>query len=169
MKHVFEQGYLDSLCGVYSVLNAERLINKSMQEDSQLLFNLIIDYLSRKRMLKDVILDGVNHKVISNIMKDVVADRIPYRQTNKRNFYTVKEWWHFSKLFLEEKENRAIILSIGGRENHLTVIERMTDRRMFLSDSSNMLIIRKSQCVIGYIDREKYVIYPSQTWYLGRE
>ena len=71
---------------------------------------------------------------------------------------------------MEEQPNRAVILSIGGLHDHLTVIQKMTDRMMVLFDSDGLKTIRKSSCKIqGYAKPDKYVIYYSQCWYLGKE
>ena len=44
----FEQGGLDSLCGLYSIVNAERVVNNTSNDDSLVLFNDIIAYLNKK-------------------------------------------------------------------------------------------------------------------------
>lgn len=173
MQYAFRQGFLDSLCGVYGIVNAEKIINKSNDERSQLIFNAIIEYLHKKRKLKEVIIEGINHKIISSIMFDVIGDMIPFSLTNKR-FHTMKEWWSFSKEFLLEKENRSILLSIGGREDHITVVKGMTDRSMQLFDSGangDIRSIRKLSCKLSgtYYGEDRYVVWPSQCWYLGRE
>jgi hypothetical protein len=170
MKRAFMQGELDSLCGMYSIVNADRIINNSSKEQSQELFNSIILYLAKKRMLTGVILEGTDHRVMTKVMRDVVGDRIPLQITNKRNFKNLKEWWKYSKNFLEEASNRSIIASIGGKQGHLTVIREMSERRMVLLDSSWLVIMKRIDCrFTDYAWEDKHVIYPSQCWYLGRE
>ena len=46
----YEQGGLDSLCGLYSIVNAERVINGSTYEESVALFNDIVAYLDNPGM-----------------------------------------------------------------------------------------------------------------------
>lgn len=173
VQHGFVQGYLDSLCGVYAIVNAEKKINKSTDDDSQKLFNSIIEYLSRKRVLKSAIIDGMNHRLITKIMFDVVGERIQYKTTNWR-YYSLKEWWIASLQHLTEGQNRGILLSVGGREDHITFVKGMTDRTMYLVDSGawgGIKTIRKSSCKLfgSYSKDDKYLIYPSQTWYLGKD
>jgi len=171
MIESFTQGYLDSLCGIYSIVNADKLVNKPSFIESQTLFNRIIEYLSSKKILKDIVIKGSDHKVMKQVIKKVANDNFPLQITNKRGIINLIDWWSYSKLFLEEKENRAIILSLGGREYHLTVIEKMGNGIMYLRDSSSLkATIRKSSCeMIGYTENDKYIIYPSQCWYLGKE
>ena len=38
----FQQGGLDSLCGLYSIVNAERFINRSVDDEAQQLFDDLI-------------------------------------------------------------------------------------------------------------------------------
>ncbi len=173
MQYAFKQGFLDSLCGVYGIVNAEKIINGSNDERSQLIFNSIVEYLSKKRILKDVLIGGINHKIISNIMFDVIGDMVPYSVTNKR-FHTLKEWWSYSREYLHEKDHRVILLSIGGREDHITVATGMTDRGIKLFDSGaygGIRSIRKSTCKLAgtYDGDDKYLLWPSQCWFLGKE
>lgn len=173
LQYAFVQGYLDSLCGVYGIVNAEKIINKSSNERSQEIFNSIIEYLSKKRILKEIIIKGINHKIISAIMYDVIRDTIPFTFTNKR-FHNKKEWWEFSKGFIEEKDNRTVMLSVGGREDHITVARHFTERSIHLFDSGaygGIRSIRKSACRLAgtYDLNDKYIIFPSQCWYMGRD
>lgn len=170
LKYPFQQGYLDSLCGIYSMLNANRLVNNVSYENSQPLFNYIISFLYKKRLLQRVIIEGINHRNFSNLMNAVGANLFPLMEANKKGFSKLNEWWEYTKQFMEEKPNRAVILSIGGLHDHLTVIQKMTDKMMILFDSDGFKTIRKSSCKIqGYSKPDKYVIYYSQCWYLGKE
>ncbi len=171
MIESFTQGYLDSLCGIYSIINADRVVNNSSFMESQTLFNNIIEYLSEKKILKDIVIIGSDHKVMKDLIKGVAGERFPLHITNKRGIIKVNDWWNYSRNFLEEKPNRAIIISLGGREYHLTVTNRISDRLIYLKDSSNVrAILRKSSCSLaGYTENDKYIIYPSQCWYLGKE
>ena len=45
----YEQGALDSLCGIYSIVNAMRVIRGLNNEESQELFKQIIGYLEDTR------------------------------------------------------------------------------------------------------------------------
>lgn len=171
MEQTLYQGYLDSLCGIYSILNADKIVNGTPEFGSQELFNDIIDYLDRRKILKETLLGGCDHKTLSKIIRTLENINFPLCKTNKRGIIKLNDWWKYSKEFLEGGQNRTIILSIGGRIYHLTVIERMTDRTIYLRDSSvGWRTIKKSMCrMAGYPETDKYIIYPSQCWYLGKE
>lgn len=167
----FQQGYFDSLCGIYSIINADKIVNNSTETESHELFYLLIDSLDYRGKLRDVIIEGSDHSIMKLLLNQIVNYRFPLRITNKRGIIKLNDWWQYSRQFLEDGKNRAIILSIGGKEQHLTVVERMTDRVLYLKDSSiGWKTIKKSTCrMIGYTETDKYIIYPSQCWYLGKE
>lgn len=167
----FVQGYLDSLCGLYSIVNAYKIINDATDKESASLFNEIIEYLNEKGTLKDIIIEGTDDRVITRIMADVVGYRIPWKmRLAKKEFKSLAHWWKFSRNFMEQKPNRAIILSLDGKTEHLTVINRITDRTLFLTDSSGISTIRRSMCKMkGYSEKDKYIIFPNECWYLGKD
>src|SRR5690242_11248738 len=57
----FQQGGLDSLCGLYSIINAERFINHSTDEETQRLFDDLIHYLARRKLLSKFLIGGIIH------------------------------------------------------------------------------------------------------------
>lgn len=171
MENVFYQGYLDSLCGIYSILNADKLVNRTSESESLGLFQEMVELLDLKGVLKDIVIYGSDHTIMKMLIKRLGKERFPVCITNKRGIIKLNDWWNYSQEFLAEGEHRAIILSLGGKVLHLTVIKRMTNRMIYLRDSSgNWTTIKKSDCkIMGYPDVDKYIIYPSQCWYLGKE
>lgn len=168
MKYPFAQGWLDSLCSVYGIVNAYRILYNATESESQELFNSIITYLSKKRMLRDTIINGTPYKRMVKIMNDVIGETIPIKESNKKNITTVNDWWNISTDFMNSGEKRVIILSVNGKQDHDTVVKTITDKAMLLFDSGGMKTIRKSQCKIkGYLKEDKYIIWPSQCWFLG--
>src|SRR3990170_1597387 len=81
----FQQGGLDSLCGLYSIINAERIINHSSDEETQMLFNDLIHYLSRRGLLSRFLIGGIMHTEMLVILNKVVGKQrisnvqIPWR------------------------------------------------------------------------------------------
>src|SRR5258707_13594028 len=55
----FQQGGLDSLCGLYSVVNAERIINRSSDDETQQLFNHLVNFLTRRGLLSKLLIGGI--------------------------------------------------------------------------------------------------------------
>lgn len=167
MKKPFQQGFFDGLCSVYSVCNSYQITNNASDEETEMLFREIIIYLQKKRKLSSTILDGMYASNLKKLIDEVVKVRfieVVYNY-NWRD-YTLDAFWMFSQRYLSEP-NTAMILSVGGRENHFTTVEKMTDKTMFLVDSSGLKRINKSQIKLqGYTKKDKYVVYPNQCFYL---
>ncbi|MCP4049268.1 MAG: hypothetical protein GY730_00990 [bacterium] len=70
----FYQGALDSLCGVYNIINAVKKTTKNI--DSENLFAEIINHLDNKKNLSEIMLKGINRQTLSGIFNDVVGDKV---------------------------------------------------------------------------------------------
>lgn len=158
----FNQGTLDSLCSVYAVVNAYKIVKNVSNEKSNEVFNEIILYLHKKKILKDTIIEGTSHKTMNKIVRDVMGDKFSEIITSYNwKEYALSAWWDFSKTY--SKNGYKIIVSFGGVRNHYSLLDRMTDKTMFMVDSNGLDKVRKRDCEIqGYDKDDKYVIYPSQ-------
>ena len=163
----FEQGGLDSLCGIYSIINAEKTINKTTLKESQELFNAMIDHLDRQRLLVPILTSGMLRKHIKSILDDVIGDRIPYK---KMHFAGVENpdlntYWNEIKSFLAPQ--RAVILCVDGFHDHWTVAKEISDNRIELFDSTGLRWINRANCTT-YDSRGKrhHIFYPAQTYFL---
>ena len=107
MPRIFTQGYLDGFCGVYSIINADKILNKSSENDSQLLFNKIVSHLSHRKKLKEVLLYGINHKLMTDILQNVAGDRFPIKLTT-RSSQNLTGWWKDVSAWLEIKNRCGI-------------------------------------------------------------
>ena len=167
----FEQGGLDSLCGLYSIVNAERVINNTSNEESLELFNEVISYLNKKRQLSGILIEGMYLKNVKTVLEKVVGDRVPYQRlpfAGKPN-PDLDYFWKEIQYFLEESPHRAVILSISGVHDHFTVIRSITDRQMQLFDSDAWWRINRTNCTTtNQTKRRRHVLYPAQTYFLGR-
>ncbi len=166
------QGGLDSLCSVYSIINAYGITMNATDNEQQKLFNDIIAYLSKKRILKDVIIGGVYHKHMVMMLEDVVGDRIPVKNLIWKSFPTPTKriFWNSIVEHLSN-ENNAVILSMGGRRDHLSSAYQATDKSIKLLDSNGMKSIRykDSTTDTSVHTIKKFMLYPSQCWFLSKE
>ena len=167
----FQQGGLDSLCGLYSIVNAERFINRSSDESAQELFDSIIHYLSRRRLLAKLLIGGVIHRQMLQILNDVVGDRIPNLWIPWRGVPTpeLDTFWRSLQSFLDGTPGRAVILGLQGYHDHWTVIETISDKSIFLYDSALIKRLPRSRCsTFNTSARRKHQLLPAQTYYLSR-
>ncbi len=166
----FQQGGLDSLCGLYSIVNAERFINHSSDESAQELFDSIIHYLSRRRLLAKLLIGGVIHRQMLLILNDVVGDRIPNLWIPWRGVPTpeLDTFWRSLQSFLDGTPGRAVILGLNGYHDHWTVIETITDKSITLYDSALIGRLPRSRCSTFYANgRRRHVLLPAQTYFLS--
>jgi hypothetical protein len=119
----FQQGGLDSLCGLYSIVNAERYINHSTDEETQQLFDDLIYYLSRRGLLSKFLIGGIIHTEMLVILKKVVGKKrisnveIPWRGVQNPD---LTKFWKSMQDFLDGTSGRAIILGLQGYHDHWT-------------------------------------------------
>lgn len=169
----FQQGGLDSLCGLYSIINAERIINRSTDEESQQLFDDLIHYLSRRGLLTKFLIGGIIHKEMLVILEKVVGKKrianvqIPWRGVPTPDLTT---FWKSMQRFLDGTPGRSIILGLQGYHDHWTVIEKITNRSIFLYDSSLIKRLPRGQCTTVYATwKRKHLLLPAQTYFLSNE
>jgi len=165
----FQQGGLDSLCGLYSIVNAERIINHSSDEQAQKLFDDMVHFLSRKRLLTRILLDGVIHNHMLLILEKVVNGRIPRIEIPWRGQPTpeLDPFWESMRQFLDGTPGRAIILGLNGFHDHWTVIEHITSKSIGLHDSAKITPLRRSECSTAR-RRRRHLLLPAQTFFLSK-
>lgn len=161
----YQQGYFDCLCGIYSIVNAYSLLTGASVEDCQKMFNDIFKYLPKRTTT-----DGVLHSDVKRIAKKFF--QFAEFETDKRGFLSIDEWWEYSREFLSHPK-RAIIASVVDPKvwikpvGHLTIISRMTEKTIYLHDSSKRTKWMKRECSIDpNADKSMIRIYPTQCWYL---
>lgn len=174
----FEQGGLDSLCGIYSLVNAERMINLTSRDDSQELFNSIVKYLEKKDMLAKILTEGMYLKHIKMILNDVIGNRIPY---SKPHFAGVSNpdlntFWQEITNFLNNDSNletgpkRVVLLSMSGVHDHWTLIKSISEKQIQLFDSMGLRHLNRNCCTTADSNGKRiHVLYPAQTYFFSGE
>ena len=169
----FQQGGLDSLCGLYSIVNAERIVNRSSDDETQILFDELIHYLARRGLLTKFLIGGILHPQMLVILKKVVGKKrisnmeIPWRGVQNPDLTT---FWESMQNFLDGTPGRAIILGLQGYHDHWTVIESITNRSILLYDSALIKRLPRSQCTTVYATwKRKHILLPAQTYFLSNE
>jgi len=165
----FQQGGLDSLCGLYSLVNAERIINGSSAEQAQDLFDTMVHFLSRRGLLTKILLDGVIHSQMLLVLEKVVNGRVPRIEIPWRSQPTpeLDTFWESMREFLNATPGRAIILGLNGFHDHWTVIRHITSKSIFLYDSAKISPLHRAECTTSK-RRRKHLLLPAQTYFLSR-
>lgn len=169
----FQQGGLDSLCGLYSIINAERFINHSSDWETQQLFDDLIHFLARRKLLSKLLIGGIIHTEMLLILDKVVGKqrisnvRIPWRGVHNPD---LTAFWKSMQRFLNGTSGRAIILGLQGYHDHWTVIEGITNRSIKLYDSALIQRLPRSSCTTVYATwKRKHLLLPAQTYFLSNE
>lgn len=169
----FQQGGLDSLCGLYSIVNAERFINRSTDKETQVLFDDLIKFLSRRKLLGKLFIGGILHPQMLLILKKVVGKKrisdiyMPWRGVPNPDLTT---FWKSMQYFLDGTPRRAIILGLVGYHEHWTVIEKITNRSILLYDSALIKRLPRNHCTTVYASgQRKHVLLPAQTYFLSND
>ncbi len=166
----FQQGGLDSLCGLYSIVNAERIINRSSDDETQQLFDDLIHFLAHRKLLSKFLIGGIIHTQMLMLLDKVVGKQrisnvqIPWRGVQNPDLTT---FWRSVQNFLDGSPGRAVILGLQGYHDHWTVIESITNRSILLYDSALIKRLLRSACTTVYTtEKRKHLIFPAQTYFL---
>jgi len=169
----FQQGGLDSLCGLYSIINADRIINRSSDEEAQQLFDHLIHFLARRGLLSKLLIGGILHPQMLLILDKVVGKQrissveIPWRGVPNPD---LTSFWKSMQAFLDGTPGRAIILGIEGYHEHWTVIEAITNQSILLYDSAKIKRLPRRYCSTVYATwKRKHLLLPAQTYFLSNE
>ncbi|WLE97384.1 MAG: hypothetical protein QTN59_00830 [Candidatus Electrothrix communis] len=163
-----KQGGLDGLCGVYSIINALKLVNEYSNEESQENFNKIIRYLDSERNLSKLIINGLDINLIGQVMNNVQDLGIVKEQPFKGKGETsLSEFWTAMQYFLNEPY-RAILLGLSGVHDHWTVVQSISDKQLQLLDSDGLKKLNRSACTTQFATKSrKHVVYPTHTYFLS--
>ena len=166
----FEQGGLDSLCGIYSLVNAERIVNNTTIEGSQDLFKSIVEYLDEQELLASILTGGMLLKNIKAILVDVIGDRIPYRRLHFAGVPNpdLGTFWAEVRSFLDGSHKRAVLLGISGVHDHWTIVKDISEKQIQLFDSDCLCQLNRVNCTTAEERGGRHhVLYPAQTYFLG--
>jgi hypothetical protein len=154
----FRQGDLDGLCGVYSTINAVRLLCPEVdQAAAEWLFSELLYALpDLGAEPKEVVTGGIGRRHLSQLIRcaircmvdeyeiSLTVSRMP---KNLRQSTDLQELW----TWLGERisPNSVAILGLGGRHDHWTVATDITAQQIRLFDSSEIGVLRRRNCTVG--------------------
>lgn len=166
-----QQGHLDGLCGVYSIINATRCVIGSLSdEDAKKLFLQIVKYLQERKNGLDFFVDGITIKDIGCTLRDVVEQEFPIVRSKplaKKAGLPLDEFWDHMTDFLAVP-NHAIILGLTGKYDHWTVVKSITNKRLSLMDSDRLYWLNKSSVTTGEPNKNyAHGLPPTMAYYLS--
>lgn len=166
----FKQGQLDALCGVYSLVNADRIINHTSHEEAQKLFSAILHFLHRESLLVLHINEGIPGKHIKAILVRVIGKRrICYQKRHfaGKSIPDLGTFWNEIVAFLDSNPKSAVLLGISGVHDHWTVIKQISEKQMTLYDSDGLCRLHRFRCTTAHaMGKRKHILQPAQTYFL---
>lgn len=165
----YEQGALDSLCGIYSIINATRKIIKINQEQASQLFKDVINYLDEKWGINRVIIEGISLHDISQVLNEIILLKYPIEA--KAPFWHYPDtpldifWKEMNKFYYEP--NCVILLGIGGVYEHWTVVKSISEKQIRLFDSCRIKQFNRNKCTTKKTTSKRiHKLFPTHTYFL---
>jgi hypothetical protein len=157
----YEQGALDSLCGVYSLINAMRILIKDLNyAEAERVFRRILRYVESKKRLSSVITGGIGDRDVFNIARAVLQTKY---NISIRRLYDDDQKPTVSKVVakvakLLQHENVAIMISIEAVDyEHWSLIKSISAKEIQLCDSSGTKRLQLSKCTTKHITQSRPV------------
>jgi len=170
MTHQFaayRQGELDSLCGVYAIINALSAVCPELDGDfAAILFRKLIGALSQnvERPMR-TLYNGMSQAAVEALLAlaqyeldrglEIRVKVRPLQQLGRRP--TLGDLW--KRLGGELSRKQVAIVGLSGVHEHWTVAYAVTDKLMRLLDSSERHVLLRSRCTLQPA-RTRYRISP---------
>jgi hypothetical protein len=167
----YRQGRLDGLCGVYSLINALRLLCPKLDEDAcERVFCALIRARQTASPLT-VISGGVSRRKLLRLIDS--WQRFAAREFGvtlsvsrlKASEPTLRGIWRGLCRALDGQS--VAIVGLDGVERHWTVVHAATERTLRVADSSGLRVIFRSQCTVGRTSL-RYQLRPSEVLVVRR-
>lgn len=172
----FAQGQLDSLCGVYAVVNAvQALIPGLTKPKARRLFQalmtalraedtgrvpLVADGLSRERVRRTIL--NANQYVRRRFGGRLIVRRVPKAIAERPSLPAL---WRL--LGERLSQGQVAILGIDGVHSHWTVAVGVTPKSILLRDSDGLHSLRRKMCRTTWVSDAHHVIDPGFVIFLA--
>ena len=152
----YAQGELDSLCGLYSIINAIRLVLYPVapvsSAKSRSLFEAGIGFLRQNGSLDPALVNGINirrWKLLAALLAEQASTpkwSVAVETTKHRT--PARAIMRYIDDSLET--GSPVLLHLGRRHQHYTVISGVTQHSILLFDSSQLVRARRHNFVCRY-------------------
>ena len=143
----YVQGNLDGLCGLYSVVNAVKLIRR--KTPAKAIFKESLRFLSENHNLAEIVGAGMERPILSKLL-NLAAKRVPV--SSKWPFYRGKSpslasFWSVLEGHVNEQEGRTAIVAFSCASwSHWSVVREVKEERLVLFDSDGRKQLVRSLC-----------------------
>lgn len=154
----FRQGDLDGLCGVYSTVNAVRVLCPEVdRKAAEWLFEVLMYELPELgRDTEAAVSGGIERPQLAGLIRAAIrymaeeyeirlqVNRVPREMRHSANLQVLWEW-----LAEGVSSNSVAVIGLGGRQSHWTVATHVTARQIRLFDSGRTSVLKRSTCTVG--------------------
>lgn len=169
----FNQGDLDSLCGVYCVMNAVRFLCPELGRQKSIgLFQVLSESLTTNRVTAyEMVGLGIEIPTVHALVEAACNYLQEVLDTSIVSATLTSKIRRFDDLWAALSEglgdNQVAIIGLSGRHDHWTVAYRMTARTIRLFDSDSMKVLQRARCSLRN-PRVPYQIDPEEIIFVRR-
>ena len=157
-RRPYRQGDLDGLCGVYSIINAVRVLCPELdQEGAEWLFAQLMWSLEDLGVnLPTAVASGIGRVELGRLIRAAtayVAEELEIQLTVRRLPKALRltsnlaELWHAFEASLSPE--CVAIIGVAGIHSHWTIAAQITAKQVKLYDSGRIAILRRGHCTVG--------------------
>lgn len=167
----YQQGALDGLCGVYTLINTLHYLEGPLDDmEAEILFDQLVSQLDRFEGAARHAVEGMGVETVASLLQFVAS---AYGLRIQRPFYhyktlTLDDYWRSLQRFLATTEG-AVVLCLEGRYDHWTVVRAITKHHLLLFDSDGCQRLARQHCTIrAPRQRRHHRLLPNQTFLIQR-
>jgi hypothetical protein len=170
MAKPYRQGTLDSLCGVYALVNAvDYLCGPLTSFQSRKLFRQILLHLDAKGSFVSHCTEGIMINEIASILKYVVCKQYPikrYKPFHRQPGVNKQHYIETLRQFLAQP-NTIVLLVLEGYLGHWTLVQQITDKKLVTYDSLEIRYVLRSSCsMVNDLPEKRHWLMPTNTYLL---
>ncbi len=176
-RRPLQQGSLDGLCGVYSIVNAMRLVCRKMNlEAAEELFGFLMKSTdSQCWEMRRAARSGLSSRQLSRLVERAAIymhRKFGIRISIIRANYRRQRGESLSRLWAilgrEICKGSVALIGLFGRQDHWTVGTAISAKRIDLFDSDGMRTLLRSSCTTRP-SRTQYGLSGRDIFFIGRE
>ena len=173
---MYRQGNLDSLCGVYAVINSVKAVASTSgcrltRGECKELFRQLCQVLADGGRLEDALTDGTTIRTFQAMTRRahdwLAAERrvvLGSRRAFGRAPGGLDHFWTRLQNHAVKEGPGSILIGIGGRMDHMSCIRSINDRAILLVDSDGVKFLRRDRCTVSAPDRRRiHQLFGTQT------
>ena len=172
---MYRQGSLDSLCGVYAVINSVKAVAHTRgfslrRWECSELFRQLCGVLADGGLLADALTDGTTIRTFQAMTRDAHVWLLQMRglQLECRRAFgkspeSLDHFWRKLSDHVEAEGPGSVLIRLSGRMEHWSCVRSINDRAIVLVDSDGVRILRRKLCTIADPDRRRiHQLIPTQ-------